>query len=264
MHDELKRRFDFASWRGINNLRQDVLLWRYRPRGTELEGWEIGASREINPPRAPRFLPSMWRRPGRTGGFRSEALRLDTYECASRDAAHETVIRLLGEFSAPVVHRITDAGFGDVTFAGGNLSALLFARANLVFFMADVGRTSPGVAGVADLAAQLDRDLVKKPPTVVGGGVARPVAVANALPGPSSLLNLDVDLPRAAMWGGAIPPSGPQRKLFARACALSVDEDLVVVRAEPHEAGPQLVEVYTMEPQGDWEVNDVTIEGLNG
>lgn len=226
MYDELKRRYDFASWQGVTTLPLHLLLWRYRPRGTELHGWGVGSIRVLTLPQISRFLPSIWQRPD---GYRKNALRLDTYECASRESAHEALIRLLGEFSAPVMRRLTDTGFGDISFGGRDLSAVLFARANLVFLLANAGRTP---LTVTSLARELDHDLITRPTPAAMNHVA-PAAVACAISGPSSLINLDTTTPRGTLAQPHRTDAvvAPQHKLFSQNCDLCVEED--IIRAVP-------------------------------
>ncbi len=255
MYDKLKRHYDFASWQGVTTLPLHLLLWHYRPRGTELHDWEIGSIRVLTLPHTPRFLPSMWRQPG---GSRKNSLRLDTYECDSREAAHETLIHLLGEFSAPVMRRLIDTGFGDISFGGRDLSAVLFARANLVFLMAKAGRTP---LTVTTLARELDHDLITRPTPATMHHV-EPAPVACAISGPSSLIDLDTTASRGTLAQPYRTDAvvAPQHKLFSQNCELCAEEDLI--RAVPLKAGQQEVEIYTLESAGGWERRDVTIEDV--
>lgn len=260
MHEELKRRFDFAAWQGITTLPLHLLLWRYRLRGTELPGWEMRSTRALVLPQAGRFLPSVWQHPGAAHG---EAVRLDAYECASRDAAHETVIRLLGEFTAPVMRRLTDLDLGDVAFGPGDQGrAILFARANLVFLVASAGAV-PGP--VVPLAQTLDRDVVSKPAPVAGARAARAAAeVQRVVLGTSMPIALDTatSQSRRAMTAPfAVEESAePQYKLFSRGCELFADQE--TVRAAPVRAGRQDVEVYTLAPGAAWQRRDIAIDAV--
>lgn len=260
MYDELKRRFDFAGWQGITTLPLHLLLWRYRMRGTELPGWEIRSARALVLPQAGRFLPSVWQHSGAVHG---EAVRLDAYECASRDAAHETVIRLLGEFTAPVVRRLTDLELGDVAFGPAEQGrAVLFARANLVFLVATAGALQ---GSVVPLAQSLDRDVVSKPPTVARARAAPPAAGAQRVVlGTSLPIELETaiaqsrrDLTRPL----AVEESAePQHKLFSRGCELFAEQG--TVRAAPIQTGRQDVEVYTLAPGAAWQRRDIAIDAV--
>jgi len=256
VYDELKQRYDFASWHGITTLPLYLLLWHYHLRGIQLPDWELRSARVLTLPQRTRFLPSMWLRPG--GRHRNEALRVDTYECASREEAHETMIRLLGQFSAPVMQRQTDTGFGDICFGGTEFTAVLFARANLVFLIANAGRSRLGVTKFAQV---FDHDLITKPEYAAKPErPPAPAAVACAISGTSSFIDIDNTRP---VRKRAQPPDRSetieaQHKLFARHCELYAEDDLI--RAEPLEAGKQHVEIYTEEESGKWQRRDVSIE----
>ena len=256
MYDELKHRYDFASWQGSTTLPLHLLLWHYHLRGTELLDWEIRSTRVLALPQHTRFLPSMWQRAG--GGHRNDALRVDTYECSSRQEAHETMIRLLGEFSAPVMQRQTDMGFGDISFGGNDLAAVLFARANLVFLVANAGR-SP--LAVTKFARAFDHDLITKPKcTAKPKRPPAPAAVACAISGTSSFINIDDTVPvrTRAQPPGRRETTEAQHKLFSRNCELCAEDD--IIRAQPLQSGQQQVEIYTLEEAGEWQRRDISIE----
>lgn len=258
MYDELKHRYKFASWHGSTSLSLNLLLWHYHFKGTELPDWEIRSARMLTLPQRTRFLPSMWQRHG--GRHRNEALRVDAYECASREEAHETIIHLLGEFSAPVMQQQTDMDFGDICFSGNDLTAVLFARANLVFFIANAGRSC---LAIKKFAQAFDHDLIMKPKNVAKPKrPSNPAAVACAISGTSSFINIDNTHPirtRAQPFRSRETIEA-QHKLFSRNCELYADED--IIRAVPLQAGHQKVEIYTLEETGEWQRSDVSIEGV--
>jgi hypothetical protein len=259
MHDELKRRHDFTAWHGINALPLHLLLWHYRLRGSELPGWQVRAARLLALPQAGRLQPSVWQQ---RGALRDEALRVDAYEYPSREAAHEALIHLLGEFTRPGMTRLTDVGLGDVTFGGKDTRALLFARANLVFLVAGSGAAA---VPVMPLAQALDQDIIAKPAVPARAAVAAaPRAAQRVTLGASVAVALG-PLPAAARAsvaavGVAGAAAEPQYKPFSQDCDLYAEHD--EVRAAPRHTGRHAVEIYTLGAGESWDQRELAIEAV--
>ena len=87
----------------------------------------------------PRSTHSIWQR---REGDPDALLRIDVYECDSRDDAHQFLLRLLGEIETPLVQLRDELEVGDVAFADLQDAVILFARANLAVRVANAGRRS--------------------------------------------------------------------------------------------------------------------------
>jgi hypothetical protein len=84
-------------------------------------------------------------------------VRIDVFECASVDAAHEYLIDALNEFESAGIGRRTDVTLGDVAF--GTDSVALFARANLVVF---VRKATPQTEPVTPIAQTIDTVILRR------------------------------------------------------------------------------------------------------
>ena len=85
-------------------------------------------------------------------------VRVDVFECASSDAAHEYLIDALNEFESAGIGRRTDVSFGDVAF--GTQSVALFARGNLVVL---VRKATPQPEPVTPIAQAVDTIILGRP-----------------------------------------------------------------------------------------------------
>src|SRR5690349_3487041 len=126
----IAERFDFERWSGTNALGRGLFVQNYRipPPGPGWElarAWNVPAT-EDNPP----ALQTIWR--DVTAAQPDALLRIDVYECASRPAAHQLMVRLLGEHQVANVSPVAQGEIGDVHALGGDGSTAVFARGNLV------------------------------------------------------------------------------------------------------------------------------------
>lgn len=260
--EHLKRQHRFAAWAGCNRLPEHLFVWNYFLLGCELDDWQLHASRPLPVTPERRFIPSVWQRAAT--GRRDELLRVDAYECASRESAHEFLIELLAQFSAPVLRREEDLDIGDVVFAGGNDAGLVFARANLVFLIANGGRQA---VPVREPTRQLDRGLVAKPALIVPTG-SPPAAIRAAPEQPwfthpkSVRVGALVPLTparRSAARGPATVPIGAAAeadptaesvcRFFAQTCDFRAADNRVHCR--PLVGGAQRIEVYALTRSGE-------------
>jgi hypothetical protein len=153
----LKEHHEYERWRGQTRLEESLLVWRYFLIGDELVGLELIRSQAIKSPEWPPSIQSIWRTPAKDG---RTLVRLDLFECDSTDAAHELIIRFLGEFQGPVVIRESETRVGDVAFTGPENTAMVFARGNMVVGLRNAGsETVP----VQQFAVALDEDLTSRP-----------------------------------------------------------------------------------------------------
>jgi hypothetical protein len=165
----IRQRFDAGAWQPAIESRPVLFVLNFSARRVAVPGWtceryrtvadyRVGLPPELAP--EPDYAP--WTPPAVvTQAFWRNAadralLKTDLFECASRDAAHETLVRLLGELESPLVARKTD-GAGDVSFGGRGDGFLLFARGNLVCLCRNVERA---IAPVMSVAAALDEQAV--------------------------------------------------------------------------------------------------------
>jgi hypothetical protein len=102
-----------------------------------------------------------------SNGCSEAALRVLTYECSSLTSARSFLLDLLAEFELPGIKRRLDfvvgckqVKIGDIAFAGADDLVLLFARANNVILIQNVGRTFVPVSGFAH---ELDSDMTSSP-----------------------------------------------------------------------------------------------------
>jgi hypothetical protein len=158
--EQLKRLHGYERWRGRNRLPENLFVWRLRLEGSELPGWRTRRVQPITAPRMPRSTHSIWQP---RDGDPDALLRIDVYECDSRDDAHQFLLRMLGEIETPLVQLRDEFGVGDVAFADPQDAVILFARANLAVRVANAGRK---VIPVGPVAEQLDGYVAAKPDEV--------------------------------------------------------------------------------------------------
>jgi hypothetical protein len=159
--DRPRRQHNIDAWREHNALDEELFIWRLFLSGDEVPGWQAHRIQAIDVPGWPPSIQSIWRR----AESRPEALlRLDVFACASRAAAHEFVLVLLGEYQSLDMARQEQPNAGDVAFAAGE-TALLFARANMVVQFRNAGSD---LVPVADIARQFDQYLAVRPAVGVG------------------------------------------------------------------------------------------------
>jgi hypothetical protein len=182
----LKQRHDFASWAQARRLDAELHVWHFAMDGSELSAMEparieppattpaalpvplrvagrkqrAGAAARAAPREAtpePRLLTSFWR-----PMHASRALiNVEVYECASRLAAHELLLHVLGGFQSTQLMRRDDLNIGDVAFAMPGGAALVFARGNLVQLVRNASRDTQDVT---QIARQLDGHLISRQP----------------------------------------------------------------------------------------------------
>lgn len=165
--DRLKDRFQYEAWRGRNTLDENLFIWKFFFFGDELPGWSPVRVENLEAPGAPRMIQSMWQLSQSESALAhngpSEALlNVRSFECPSRESAHELLLRFLGEFQGPLFDRRDQSGLGDVTFAVPGDALILFARANLVHLVRNAERQQEPVTGVS---MEFDRELTRKPET---------------------------------------------------------------------------------------------------
>lgn len=251
----LKQRFDFGAWKGARGLDMDLHVWRFALNGGELPGLQPERIEPATPPSAatmsvhvekkkkkrrtrqavqpaglapPRLSKSFWR-PTR---LPRALINIDVYECASRGAAHELLLQILGGFQGTQLARRDGLGIGDVAFATPGGAALAFARGNLVHLVRNASRE---VVDVTEIARQLDLQLVSRPPPT-----AQPIKLA---------ADATIAQHHLSLGSGAekVAQAPLYLKVFSAAGTLSEEDDQIVVRPTD-EKGPHEVSVVAVYP----------------
>lgn len=143
--DALKERHHFREWAGKSTVPGDRAVRNFTFMGNELPGFRLDRVDRREAAQPPR-LTAFWRR-----GETQAVVRVDVFECASSEAAHEYLIDALNEFESAGIGRRTDMNFGDVAF--GTDSVALFARGNLVVL---VRKATPQPEPVTPIAQAID------------------------------------------------------------------------------------------------------------
>ena len=191
--DHVKHRLRFHEWRGRNRLGRTLFVCNSAIEERDLPGWTLNRQRRLEPrwlatdlrpailasrsverdstPEAPpAAMRTIWTRVEQP----DVTVRVDLIECVSREEAHERVVRILADFESPLVGEATGP-FGDIAFSGGGAGLILFARANLVYLIRNVGRVA---VPVEPIALAVDAAAVPAP----DGGVPRSTLQAPGIP----------------------------------------------------------------------------------
>lgn len=190
--DRLRKEYNFDSWRDARAPGEQVFVWRFRLSGGSLHDWRASRIQYVEVPSAPPTNLSIWQ--SESGGDR-QLFSLDVYETASRAAAREYLLRLLGEFQGPALERRDRPG--EVAFGKGD-AVILFAHGNVVVLARSVERST---APVTSLATQFDDYLSRRPEAVVtaaenGFTVRVAETLAQGTERPGQLVRLVIEGPR--------------------------------------------------------------------
>jgi len=231
-YPSLEARHALEEWRGRTRLDENLFVWRLLLPPDQFTGFVPHRIQHVDRPPWPPMIQSLWRRP--SAAMESALLHLDAFECPSREAAHDLLVRLLGDVQSPLVARDETVPLGDVVFAGPGDSLLLFARANLVCVLRSAGR---GRLPITGLAAHLDADFVRKP---------EPHERAAAAP---AITRLEAEVPArkarfATLRMEAAEPAGSplMYKFYSRSGEVLREDDRLLYRAI--RPGAQDVQVY--------------------
>jgi hypothetical protein len=252
-YEEIKKRFSFDEWRNRNTLEENLFIWQFFFLGDEFPNWQLHKTRSLEAPpsepktvgtrmfaqeffgHTPRVIQSVWQPAARQTGT---IVSVDTYECASRAAAHELLIRTLGEFQSPLLRRQAENVAGDVAFTHPGSGIMLFARANHLIVIRSIGQVT---VPVTELARQLDNDLIEKPPAPISRAEptirslkaeAEELEVGSRVP-----LEIDVD---------RLPDRQLIYKFFSRDGEVLAEEGRLLYR--PTNPGEQTFEFYAVGP----------------
>jgi len=150
-------RHDFQAWKGIRRLPESLFVLNFFLRPDEFSNWQLNNLRLINQTQTAPVFQTFWQ--SRNVANRV-TIRIESHQRNSLADAHSTVLKLLSRFHLLDIKLQQQATFGDVVFAVPTNFVILFARANMVFLLRNVGsdRTS-----CEPLARALDALTVSKP-----------------------------------------------------------------------------------------------------
>ena len=242
--EKLKQRFAFAQWAGINKLRRNLFIWKYKMSERDLPSWRPVRVQRLSLPGEQRLTTSIWKRADNPQAL----LGIDVYECESREAAHNLLISILDNFQSPLVEYNPDAPTGDVAFSDATGNWILFSRANLIAIIRNAG---PAIEPVASAASLLDRTLSSEPPAAAAAPVAGRTAAFAAPAGPrvsvkskkaavGSRIRLQVETPEVLEEAAYL-------KVFSKSGDVYAKEDSLYYR--PEKAEEQDVVLYTVGPE---------------
>jgi hypothetical protein len=106
--------------------------------GDELPGFRLERSRRLADEGEVPVVRSFWVEKAQS----TSVLRIDAYECSSAIEAGEGVVTLLDEFQLPGMEKVSDWGSDVFSFANSEKLTALFAVANIVFLVRNVGETT--------------------------------------------------------------------------------------------------------------------------
>lgn len=148
--DLIKKRFDFAAWRGINQLDRELSAREIKlPKGL-IAGIDPKRIRVIDPGDGSRLLRMSWSDPEQEAAL----FVMDIHECKSREAAHEALLELLANMQAPDIKRLEQNAPGDIAFAQDASKAIVFARGNITFSIRNGGEQ---ILPIDELAKTVDQ-----------------------------------------------------------------------------------------------------------
>lgn len=229
--EELRERYAFDEWRGARTSDECVLVWRFQLSGLELPGWVAHRIQTLRPTGMPPATLSLWQDSRET---RDTLLSIALFECASREAAHEQMLRLLGELEGVGLERRD--GPGDIAFGSAD-GVLLFARGNMALLVhGDERRPGP----VLEAAALLDRLLAGRPaPAPEGPAILEFRAAGDAGADAAVPLVIEAEAP---------PGQGVWFKLYTRSGDLRIEGGRPVYI--PAAAGMREVTAYAVGRDG--------------
>lgn len=228
--EELRERYAFDEWRGTRTSDECVLVWRFQLSGLELPGWIAHRIQTLRPAGMPPATLSLWQDSRET---RDTLLSVAFFECASREAAHEQVLRLLGELEGVGLERRDWPG--DVAFGSAD-GVLLFARGNMALLV-HCDERRPALA--LDAAARLDRLLVGRPAPAPEGPTILEFRAADDASASAVPLVIEAEAP---------PGHSVWFKLYTRNGELRIEDGRPVYA--PADRGPREVTAYAVGRDG--------------
>jgi hypothetical protein len=145
----LQKQYAFAEWR-VTDSGADGVQEIDAFTGKELPGWTLRrGSRRVGDDGV-ALVRGIWSRASESD---ARLVDVEVWLCASPSAAREYLLGVLGDMQGPAAARVEPPALGDIAFALGGESAVVFARGRAVVRVRNAGRE---VSSVAAEAKQLD------------------------------------------------------------------------------------------------------------
>jgi len=156
MLEFVKRCYGYATWPKPQASAEKVFIRGFFLREGELLNWQLKGIRDIELQNRSPMTQMILRS---TKYQANSTLRVDAYECLSLEDASNVLFDLLAEFQLSIAHE-KHPDFGDALFAAPKDFAILFARANLVFLLRNIGTEA---VSLRNIARSIDEYLIAKP-----------------------------------------------------------------------------------------------------
>lgn len=149
--------FEFDKWADSPAPGSKLFVSRFFLTPASLRGWRLEQSQSFEIGAGVPVTQTFWRRSGTKVDV---ILRANVYELPSLVDARRMLLQLLAGFQLPGVERIENSEMEDVVFASSSGSVVLFAAANMVFFLRNVGRD---IEPLTEAAALVNERLFNRP-----------------------------------------------------------------------------------------------------
>jgi hypothetical protein len=152
---ERAKSFDFEEWADVPGLK--LFANRFFLAPGSLTDWRFEESSSFVIGDGVPVTEMFWRKKETKADV---VIRIDLYELSYQRDARLMLLQQLADFQLPGIERLKDGVIGDVTFASPSGSVLLFAAANLVFLLRNVGRDTESLT---EVSALVNTHLVSRP-----------------------------------------------------------------------------------------------------
>lgn len=125
--DQIKEQYGLTQWQQESAEAPGLLIWRFFFSGWEIAG-AAAASTRTRASGSQRTAHVTWQRDAAPHAL----FTVDLFECASRDAAVETVAEVLAQFERTEFERVGSMDVGELCFVGPGGNAIVFVRGNVV------------------------------------------------------------------------------------------------------------------------------------
>lgn len=155
--DDTAIRHSFESWRSIRRLPENLFVLNFFFRPDDFSNWRLDNRRFLEQAQSAPVIQTFWKPKNNTD---RATIRIEGHERRSVADARLTVIKLLSQFHLLDIRLQPQATYGDVVFAVPTKLVILFARANMVFLLRNVGEDR---ASCEPLARALDDQIISRP-----------------------------------------------------------------------------------------------------
>jgi hypothetical protein len=143
---DLKKRYDFHYWALTESTDARLYLSKILFADYILPAWRLIRDRPSSDTAQPPSIQSFWELRQKSG---ETVMRIDAYECISSAEARKALMSLLTGLERPSATLQQDAELGDVAFADGGFTSILFSTHNLAFFLRNAGKENVPLTEVA-------------------------------------------------------------------------------------------------------------------